>query len=177
VSHISRPRCWGKSALPSRSSGIFLSSDGEGRRLEDLGRTKINRVFGRPLAEPLNVSECASLAEPPKTLLQQPLQLWRTLLLNSLYLPVTRHQNQEFLGQLQVSTGTATIVQRVSLSWQGSWLPQGIMSAAVGWTRSLSCSPRIKEETTLAGGDFFERWAPSKYRTAPSRCPLAKDLF
>jgi hypothetical protein len=81
VSHISRPRCWGKSALPSRSSGIFLSSDGEGRRLEDLGRTKINRVFGRPLAEPLNVSECASLAEPPKTLLQQPLQLWRTLLL------------------------------------------------------------------------------------------------
>lgn len=81
MSHISRPRCWGKSALPSRSSGTFLSSDGEGRRLEDLGRTKINRVFGRPLAEPLNASECASLAEPPKTLLQQPLQLWRTLLL------------------------------------------------------------------------------------------------
>jgi hypothetical protein len=42
---------------------------------------------------------------------------------------------------------------------------------------SLSWSGRIKQDTTLPGGDFFERWAPPKYRTAPSWCPLAKDLF
>jgi hypothetical protein len=63
----------GESTPPLRSTWRFLSSDGQGRRLEDLGRTKINKVLGRPLEEPLNASECASLAEKPnpKNLLQR----------------------------------------------------------------------------------------------------------
>ena len=36
-----------------------------------------------------------------------------------------------------------------------------------------------KEGTTprRQGRLLFERWAPSRYRTAPSRCPLANDRF
>jgi hypothetical protein len=61
---------------------------------------------------------------------------------------------------------------RVSLDWvrheRSCWVgPEGV-----------TCSRRIKKDTTLLPeATSLKEWAPPKYCTAPSRCPLAKDLF
>ncbi len=109
-------------------------------RVEDskiLEEPKMNRVFGRPLEEPLNASECASLAEPlppqnPAAATCSDFQLWRTLLEFACTCLSRGMQKQEILGQMQVSTGTATIVHESFIVARVVAALHAVMRAPVG---------------------------------------------
>jgi hypothetical protein len=148
--------------------------------VEDLlWRTRINTGlrFERPRGPGLDNSS-AKRGDAIRRGPRQPLELHEPPLsrnLESVYLLATIPWDltaDENAANMQAQSAQPPFMDAVLAFWIASM-------ASVCTNVKIHESRTNKEGTTprRQGRLLFERWAPSRYRTAPSRCPLANDRF